>query len=468
MNVLSNALHRALANQAGLDARYFSACSHEEARAAVKGIQDYLEARGISFEGRQLPVSLRPTIVSHGDIQNTAADLTVVRSALSKLLDRLVADLRAGLDTELVRFFNFYSRWFDLIAGESRRNPHVMLMRYDAVQTASTGFKVMEPNGACPGGVIHCAYIRDAWKQTSIGRDILTGVECVERECDSPDGFLRLLYQAAHPKMDPTIALCNYRGVFTNELSSLKRRNAILKQEGEVRGEVIVCDIEEIEVRGDTAFVGDQQIDVVYNKIDHLMINPSDPAIAGWIEASRLESCEFLNSNAALYIAEAKSIFAALWDAGVRDYLQLTPSQIRAIEHRIPRTRMLRGRPDSPSYTDLIHERQKYVLKADALTRGAGVHVGRLETADTWGEALLNLASTNAVIQDVLDVPTRENVEYFSAGANHSGSLHQEFWGVDFFFFRDRFAGVVGRCHGSMVFNVGSGGKEVPTFVAAG
>ena len=211
--------------------------------------------------------------------------------------------------------------------------------------------------------------------------------------------------------------------------------------------------------------VGGRQIDVIYNKIDQLMVNPSDPEISGWIKASELESCEFLNGLAALYLGEAKSIFAALHDDEIRASIGATPEEIEIINRRIPRTRMMIGRSSSPTYSELAEDRHRLVVKADALTRGAGVHVGKLETSDSWGSALLNLARSNAIIQDVLDVPQREAVLFDSDEADAIGNLYTEYWGVDFFFYGEMFAGVVGRAHSSMIFNVGNGGMEVPTFV---
>jgi hypothetical protein len=126
---------------------------------------------------------------------------------------------------------------------------------------------------------------------------------------------------------------------------------------------------------------------------------------------------------------------------------------------------MMIDRSSSPTFSELTEDRHRLVVKADALTRGAGVHVGKLETSDSWGSALLNLARSNAVVQNVLHVPQREVVDFETDGADAIGTIVTEFWGVDFFFYGEMFAGVVGRAHSSMIFNVGNGGMEVPTFV---
>ena len=220
-------------------------------------------------------------------------------------------------------------------------------------------------------------------------------------------------------------------------------------------------------MRDGTALACGKPVDIIYNKVDQLMIDPGDRAVAGWIEASRIGSCEFLNSMAALYIGEAKSAFAAIHDDEIRKELGISEAERQAIVRRVPRTRMMRGTPTSRTHTELALDRHRLVAKADALTRGSGVHVGCLETVESWDHALLGLSQRNAVIQDVLEVPHREVVACQAEDGDAAGSLATEYCGTDFFFYGNVFGGVVGRSHSTMVFNVGNGGQEVPTFLVA-
>ncbi len=465
MNVALVHYPRSLAKKMATEARYFAEIGPQTYSDAALKIHEHLVRLGINFEGKRLPVSLRPTLLTVDEVNSTSIDLGTIRVCLNKLLTKLVNDLKDKKDSALTNLFSFYRPWFDLIAQEVRSSEHIMLMRYDAAVAADGLHKVMEPNGACPGGVIHCAYIREGWLQSDLARSMLAASDIREYASDSPDGFLNLLFDVAPQSTTPTIALCNYKGVFSNELGSLKARNEYLKTKGIARGDVIVCDIRDIQVKERVAYVAGMRIDVVYNKIDHMMVHPEDPDIRGWIAASQTEHCEFLNSLAALYIAEAKSAFAALWDRSIQEELDLSRDEITAITRRIPRTRMLLGHPDSPSYSELVRNRTSYVAKADALTRGAGVYVGRLEDENTWGSALLQLARANAVIQDVIDIPTREAVHFEQQEQTFHAETRREYYGIDYFLYGADFGGVVSRCHSSMIFNVGSGGQEVPTFV---
>ena len=451
-----------------LETRYVRNATPDACRAAADEIHERLVQLGISFEGRRLPVSLRPSLLSRSEVSCTATDLMTVRAVMNRMLGALAHDIRSGQPcTPLKRFFGHYDRWFDLIGGEYRTAPHIMLMRFDAVHTGTDGFKVMEPNAACPGGVIHCAFIRDAWRNTALGKSILDGVEITECACDGPDGFLRLLGSVGRKGRNSRIALCNYEGVFTNELESLKRHSERSRATDAACAEIIICDIRDVTVRDGAALVCGRPVDVIYNKVDQLMIDPGDRSVAGWIEASRIGSCEFLNSMAALYIGEAKSAFAAIHDDEIQKEIGMSEAERQAVLRRVPRTRMMRGRPSSPIRAELALDRQRLVAKADALTRGSGVHVGCLETAEGWDQALFGLSQANAVIQDVLDVPHREVIACQAADGDAAGSLATEYWGTDFFFYGDAFGGVVGRSHSTMVFNVGNGGQEVPTFLVA-
>ena len=195
MNITPNGIRLpAMSYRPDLEARYVRNATPDTCQAAADDIHARLVRLGISFEGHRLPVSLRPSLLPRSEVLGTATDLLTVRAVMNRMLGMLAYNIWSGQgSTPLTRFFGHYERWFDLIGGECRATPHIMLMRFDAVQTRSDGFKVMEPNAACPGGVIHCAFTRDAWRNTTLGQAVLGGVEITESLCDSPDGFLRLL-----------------------------------------------------------------------------------------------------------------------------------------------------------------------------------------------------------------------------------------------------------------------------------
>ncbi|MGN9493345.1 hypothetical protein ACTMP8_24640, partial [Escherichia coli] len=64
-------------------------------------IRRALHDKGVNFEGRTLPVSLKPNLIDAGVAHDLAADLALVRRALNKLIDSLRRELITGKASRL-------------------------------------------------------------------------------------------------------------------------------------------------------------------------------------------------------------------------------------------------------------------------------------------------------------------------------------------------------------------------------
>lgn len=205
---------------------YF-ADAHPEQAATKATIRNYMAEQSVDFEGNDLPLSLRPLLMSKAGVVETSWHLSWVRSVMNRLVERTRTDIKRGRDSVLTRFFSFYEKWFDLIAAESRALDHIMLMQFDTLLDPVEGWQAMEPNTACPGGVIHCGYLRDAWLRSVIGQKTVGNFPTVERAADDPSGFIRFLAQLIDVPDRPSHAvICNYEGTYTNELASLEVINS--------------------------------------------------------------------------------------------------------------------------------------------------------------------------------------------------------------------------------------------------
>jgi hypothetical protein len=102
------------------------------------------------------------------------------------------------------------------------------------------------------------------------------------------------------------------------------------------------------------------------------------------------------------------------------------------------------------------------VLKADALTRGAGVIIGDQVSREVWLEAVEQTRKNHGVAQLKCHLPSRTGYQPDSTG---KVTRMAEFYGVDVFFFGAQFAGLVSRSHTNQVFNVGNGGRESPVLI---
>ncbi|WP_299546832.1 hypothetical protein [uncultured Tateyamaria sp.] len=432
---------------------------HETSRDVLdrteKSIRAYMADRGIDFEGRALPMSLRPLVMDEGQVAATAQNLRLVRAGINRIIVRTRADIRSNADTVLTRFFGGYSKWFDLIAAEERRLPDVMLMRFDTAFDRETGWQAMEPNAACPGGVIHCAYLRAAWQDSDLGAGLTEAVPIVERAIDDASGFVRFLEGVIKaPDGDRHAVICNYDGTYTNELDSLVRRAAIDRAAGQGALTISTADIRALEQVGDEIHLNGRRVDLIYNKLDPLEIDPQDPDTTAWRAASHSKHCTFLNSFGAMYIGEAKSMFAALSDPAIAAHAGLTVEERAAVETCVLSTRRVRDLAPALR-AKAVADRAAWVLKEDATTRGIGVELGDAHGADDWAALLADYAPRNGVIQRAVATPRRAR----------SGNAGEEFFGADWFFFGDSFAGCVSRAHVNKVFNVGNGGCEVPVLV---
>ena len=444
---------------------YLSSITPDVYTRSHQTMRTILSRFGVNFEGREIPISLRPNVLSTDYVNSLSHDLAHVRRSIVKLVTRLRFDLQSGIRSSLADYFSHYDKWFNIIASERRSLPDVMLMRFDLATCIEGTLRAMESNAACPGGVIHCAHLRNAWLQTTIGKRMLATFDIRERAVDDPFGFVRFLITLAADLGGGHVAICNYNGIYTNELQSLVRASESLHIETNPGARIIVVDVTDVTVSDGTVYAHDIPVRIIYNKIDPLMIDPDNPSLQGWIAASRTGTCDFLNSFGAMYIGEAKSVFAALSQIDFQNYLNLSSEQRAAIERRVCSTARVIDVYASADYPHVATHRHEFVLKEDAATRGRGVIVGSDVTMTEWTSKMADYCDTNGVSQSALQIPTRSSLQLDEETGDFNNV--REYYGSDAFFFGEEFAGLVSRCHSSSVFNVGNGGTEVPTIVVS-
>jgi uncharacterized circularly permuted ATP-grasp superfamily protein len=195
-----------------------------------------------------------------------------------------------------------------------------------------------------------------------------------------------------------------------------------------------------------------------------MQIDPADPEIRDWLAASRCSGTEFLNSLGAMYLAETKRVLALLSDPNWNRYLYISEQELLAMMELIPYTRVLTDIVNTQTHERslLLRNQASFVLKADALTRGAGVYLGSAVTQQEWSAAIDAVLSHNGVAQLKCHLPTRPTLV-----ADERGNAVEvmEYYGVDVFLFGDEFGGLVSRAHVQEIFNVGNGGRESPVLI---
>lgn len=241
-----------------------------------------LKVSSVDFEGKDLDVSLLPSIIFQDELERVSNKGRLIRKALCSIINQFMLEEEHG---PIHNFFRPYQKWWRLIKEEQRTLPHISLMRYDAIKNRLGDWTFLETNSACPGGVIHCSSIRNAWLMTRLGHKLTTGYSLVEYPIDSEEGFLAFLYQNAciiSNNENPNIAICSYKDTYKHEVGSLSKKFAEMRSVGRIpAGNLYTCDIREISYDNDQTILGGQKISLIYNKLDPLMIDPSEKSIDG-------------------------------------------------------------------------------------------------------------------------------------------------------------------------------------------
>lgn len=445
--------------------RYWNLASEKIIIDAHNDIKHNLEHYGLNFEDKDLPISIVPTVLLAEEIKGLSKNTQIICKILKKIISNFRNNHRNGyFDSFYHRFFAPYYKWWNLIAKEERRLPDIMLMRFDAIKEHEGPWKLIETNTCCPGGVIHCARIRDAWKMTQLGYHLLKQEKVTTFGFDNAHFFVSQLadFAAKLNPDSPNIAVLNFKGTYSNELQSLKRCFYELKERGKIKdGEFLLGDIRDVTVREDQAYLNNTPLSIIYNKLDPLAIDPEDQDIRGWILASQSHKTDFLNSIGAMYLSEAKRVLAFLTNENWNSVLELSEEEVLAINSLIPKTFLIEDYLQQFDLQSLLREKNRIVLKADTLTRGQGVSLGNQEDSNSWELLVKKTRNNHGVIQTKCSIPTRVGVRVLDGTPKYI----DEYYGIDIFMFNENMEGFVSRSHLNQIFNIGNGGCESPVLI---
>lgn len=427
-----------------------------------------LEA-GVTFEGKTVRVSLFPTVFRASDVAELERRAGRVRDVLMRVIQQFRTEHHARrYDGPLHRGFAPYEPWWDAIADERRALPEIGLMRYDFISEAPGVWRMLETNTACPGGTTICASARDAWLTCGPIGDVGAAFDPIRFPVDDPTAFVRHLYATACRAAgtdQPNIAVLNDRASLTFEVDLWVRQHERLRRSGVVGGDFLVGDIRELEVADGRAWLRGAPVALIHNKVNPVEVLPSDPAVRGWLAASRTPGVELLNSLGAMYLTEAKRVMQLICAPEIQRLLEVSAEEAEAIDALIPPTSVIpaRGAPGAEALLErLERDRETLVVKPDALTRGQGVYFGRTVAADQWRSCLDETQQLFGVAQRELRVPRAERADLSEDGVVR---IAHEYFGADAYYFGDRFTGLSSRAHTQPVFNMGAGGALRPVLV---
>jgi hypothetical protein len=340
------------------------------------------------FNGRTMT---RPGFLERAEVAQLSTDLETLYRLVTGLPDKLYGgDLGAFAASTGITPAQVQA----VLRG--RGSAPSRLARAD-IYRDEAGFRVMELNmSSALGGVdnmaLNRAMLRLPFIAEFVERNNLTYtdtmvevVETIFAECKVPSGSR------------PVIALCDWPASFETLEPQLRQNVAVFDALG---CDALPCHIGQLELRDDSIWLADKQIDVIYRIF--LMEDLLDPAGPALIEpvlraAERGNVAIFSPMDAELY--STKGALALLSDEANRQLF--TAAELASIDRLLPWTRMVRPGPVTVAGRQVqladyaISERTELILKPTLLHGGTGVVPGWQTDPAEW----------QGLIADAMDEP---------------------------------------------------------------
>jgi uncharacterized circularly permuted ATP-grasp superfamily protein len=424
-------------------------------------LDERLVARNIQFDGKAMPVHLRPHLFSTGR-----------RAALERAAE---AVLEAALKAEKGLFGGDAEQLYEALqASDAERDlwrihpgydESVVWTRLDAFPGAGEDdFYFLEFNHDAPAGIGYSSVMTEIYLELPIVRKFqekfsLTGL-------DSRPQLLKSLLDAYKKfgRTDrPNIAIVDWQGVRTS--SDFEILRDFFESEGYP---AVIADPRALELRDGKLHAGDFRIDLVYRRVVTSELLAKLDETKPFIEAYRTHAACFVNPFRCR-ISENKGFLAFLTDPAHLGHL--TADERAGLARHIPWTRRVReGKTDLDGTeidlcAHLVANRAAFVVKPADAYGGSDVFVGS-ETDDAmWAAAVARAASSEHVWVAQRRVATP--VEPFPVRTGDGFEFRPMKYNINPFHLGGVMCGAVVRTSNDAVINVSAGGGSIPTFVVS-
>lgn len=270
---------------------------------------------------------------------------------------------RLALDSpEEAEKYRFSPRLLALAEASRLANDHGRLVRVDLLLADDGRFRACEVNADCPGGLNEAVGLpallkRAGYRQTNReGYDVVSelarALVAASGGLGSPRGKVALVFATAYAEDLQVCALVE---------------RAVLA----AGGRAVRAAPTALSVRGDTCFVGDEAVSVLYRffPTEHFAEWPEALEVARLVAERRLSAM----SSFSCMFEQSKLLF----ERGFSLLDHWSASTAHTLRTRFPETR-------SPLDARLVDERADWVLKKALGRVGDEVFVGALETDDEW------------------------------------------------------------------------------------
>jgi hypothetical protein len=430
----------------------------ELAESSRRLLDEGLERAKLIFGGRRLSPYLRPHFVAEKDWARVVRVCETVWSAIQKVKDAAVADVRLidelGL-TEIER------ELISIDPGYAQVSPTA---RLDSFLTTDA-YSFVELNGESPAGIAYADAAYDIFRALPVMQRFMERYKArplygqhlmLETLLRSYEEFL-----GHKPSHAPHIAIVDLKNLPTQKEFELFRE--YFESENYPS---IICSPDELEWNGERLRVGDFTIDIVYKRLlvnEYLPIIEKCPALLNAYRARRVCMVNSFRSK----LVHKKALFAVLTD---ERYAHLfNGEERRAISAHVPWTRRVRAektlygteRIDLPDF--IIKRRDHLVLKPNDDYGGHGIYIGWNSDETAWDAALRHaLANGDYLVQ--ARVPTAREV-FPALRDDGRVEFAEQLVDLDPLLFSGKVGSAFTRLSFTELANVSSGGGMVPTFI---
>lgn len=428
----------------------------DKADAELKGINDYCLKHGGTYDGKPIPVPIKPHFISPQQRQLLEIGLKRIHAALERFIELWLED------ESLQAMWNVSDEEMDLYKADPGYQHAIQIARFDAF-LQEFDLKFLEFNCDSPGGtgyadVIHRGFLemfdRNGLAE-AIGpsnRQRLLHLGETIRECYQE-------WREHHPERptDPFVVVSDWRDVGTRSDIQIT-----IDHLNEVGLETVFADPRDFEEREDGLYLEGRRVDVIYKRVivKELVEDPDTQHITKAYKAGKV--C-MVNSPRSVIVGN-KKILAALRMPSVME--RLSPIQRDAVKKFVPWTEILRDdKVDFHGFKVglrdfIIDNKDQLVLKAAQSYGGKDVVLGFEASDEDWAALMdKHIDDGTWIVQQLVKIPKELFPEV------HDGKVEMKLLNVNInpLAFGGKYAGSYSRLSVRNVINVSYGGGMTAT-----
>lgn len=427
-----------------------------EAESQMTFLRQQQLERNITFGGRPMAHSLRPTFLSERMYTEVQDTVYLIRQAVLKIASAFLND-RKTLTEEL----GMHEWEMELAAIPTNILRLSASARMDSFITP-TSFKFVEINGESPAGLAYIHALAQIYEELPIFKSFVEKfpVRFISPLRHTIAGLLMIYHEQFGGKEErPTFAIVDKMPVAT--LDEFRLVKNYLERLGY---SCIITDPRELECRDGWIYANGQKIDILYRRLLLTEYYEIKDDCRAFLEGYLAQKTCYLNSFRTTLVHK-KAIFAFLTDETYTHIL--TPTERDTILQHIPWTRRLHDKKTKFRGLDIdlvefVRNNRKYfVIKPNDSYGGKDVTLGFAATQSEWEAAITEGLKWGHVVQEKVDI----HREPFLVPMNGSWEMVPSIIDLDPYLNGPLMGGCLTRTSSSNLANVTAGGGTLPMFI---